>query len=199
MSGAEGSKPTLTFSFFPDTRFDGSDDRVRSVVALDMNVAVELRELGSRGHGIVEPLQKRFRCQGHALVPGDPGHQRFVALATENGIGSSTIDEHFRVEGGIEPVKAKLAARIELPDALGHEDTQTERRVHRDRYRDEIRAPYFVLVERIHTQIDGLGLDASALQKSQWARQTQRLVSQLVARDQEHVGACRMVHETIYD
>ena len=70
------------------TRFDGSDDRVRSVGALDMNVAVELREPGSLGHEIVEPLPKRCRCQGHALVPGDPGHQRFVALATQNGIGS---------------------------------------------------------------------------------------------------------------
>ena len=165
-----------------------------------MNVAIELRELGSLGHEIVESLPKRCRCQSRAIEPGDPRHQRFLALATQNGIGSSTrTDEHFRVEGGVEPVKAELAARIELPDALGHEDTQTERRVHRDRYRDEIRAPYFVLVERLHTQIDGLGLDASAVQKSQRARQAQRLVSQLVAGDQEHVGACGMAHATIYD
>src|SRR4029077_15580279 len=74
---------------------------------------------------------------------------------------------------------------VDQADPLGAPHAQAQRRMHRHGDSDEPGLTHPLFVERLYGEVAGRRGGAGPLEKRPWPRQTERLVTQLVARQQE--------------
>jgi len=113
------------------------------------------------------------------------GHERLLRLASQDVV-RVTPQQVLRVERRIQSVKHDSAIRVAPPDPLGGAHTEPQRRVHGDRNRDESSSPHFGFVKRFHGEIDRVRCEPGALEKGAWPCEPERLMAQLVARNEQH-------------
>jgi hypothetical protein len=95
------------------------------------------------------------------------------------------LEEVVPVQHGVQPVEADRRIGVQGANPLGRAHADPEGRMHRHGQRDQARAAHLTSVQRLHRQVHRLRCEAGALQESEREREAERLVSQLVAGDQQ--------------
>ena len=121
-------------------------------------------------------------AQGRQLV--HPGRERRLVLASDHARGELTLYQ-LAADRGIEPVEADRQPGVLAAHAAAGAERQTHSGVHRHREADRLRPLQGAGVPRLHAEIQAADLVPGAAQRGRRRRDVQRLVAQLVGRDQK--------------
>ena len=173
----------------PAARLDVARE-LEAAVALELRVSLQDRKLRAARHRKRQLLQRR-RDGGVARPPDRAGlqplneaHQGGLDLAAHHRVADAG-QQMVGVERGVEPVEGDVAAGVDGPHALGDDDPETERRVHRHRDGHELRARDALGVERVDRHVDHRRRIAGTLEERGRPGDREGLVAELVAGDQE--------------
>src|SRR5438445_925097 len=97
-----------------------------------------------------------------------------------------------RVERRVEPVERDVTRGVGGPDAPSDRDAQAKGRMHRHRDRDQLGPPHALGIEWLDRHVHHRRRIALALEKGRRPRDGQRLVAELVARDEQ--DRARLLH-----
>ena len=126
------------------------------------------------------PSDNWAKVTGEALEQSDalvvlitPDALDSVIVHRDIGYSLTNIQFEYRVipvligvERSVQSIKTDVRVRVDAANGFGNAQPQPQSRVHRDRYADELRALYFLLVEAFDRDIHRLGLVPRAPQKS---------------------------------
>ena len=164
-------------------------------VALEPRVLLEGGERRAARHRKAQPLEVRRRgARGRPhprrelarprLERLGERHERRLRLAADHGV-DAVGEQVLGVQLRVEPVGRDVARGVHRADALDQRDAEPERGVHRHGDGDEPGARHLVGVERLDGDVHDGRRVAARLEERRRPRDGERLVAQLVARDQE--------------
>ena len=122
------------------------------------------------------------RARGRQLV--HPGRERRLVLAGDHARGELTLYQ-LAADRGIEPVEADRQPGVLAAHSAAGAERQAHGGVHRHREADRLRPLQGAGVPRLHAEIQAADLVPGAAQRGRRRRDVQRLVTQLVGRDQQ--------------
>jgi hypothetical protein len=122
------------------------------------------------------------RSRGCQLV--HPGRQRRLVLAGDRARGQLTLDQ-LAADRGVEPVEADRQPGMLASRSAAGAERQAHGSVHRHREADRLGPLQGAGVPRLHAEIQAADLVPGAAQRRRWGSDVQRLVAQLVGRDQK--------------
>jgi hypothetical protein len=127
----------------------------------------------------------RHRAPVGSSIQGlDEAEQRCLHLAGDHAVGAIG-EEVVGVQARVEPEEAHVAAGVRRADARGDAEADAERGVHRHRDGGHARGRGAGAVERVHGDVEQRRPVPARLQRGGGPGHAQRLVTQLVARDEE--------------
>jgi len=176
-----------------------------AAVALEVSIALERWELRAARHRKIEPPEMR---RGLAVRALEARHcpavarlerprqldERGLTLAGDHALGA-VGEEVLRVEAGVEPEEADMAAGTHGAHALRDRHAEPEGRVHGHRDGDQLRARDLVGVEGLHRHVHHRGPVAQALEEGRRPRHRERLMPELVAGNEEDLA--RLFHRAL--
>ena len=187
VDGRDGAVPALVFA--AATRFDIAGELERPI-SLEMRVPLERRQRRAARHRKLDA--REMRCgrgrQGRArLEPAHEVQQRRFDLSAHHGV-RTVPQQVLGVQRGVEAVEREVAGRIHGADALGDFDAQTQRGVHRHGDRDETSRPRERRVEAVDRDVQHRRRVAGTLERGGGPRDGERLMPELVTRDEENLA-----------
>ena len=122
------------------------------------------------------------RAPGRQLV--HPGRERRLVLAGDQARGELTLYQ-LAADRGIEPVEADRQPRTLAAHSAAGAEREAHGGVHRNREADRLGPLQRTRIPRLHAQIQAADLMPSTAQRGRRRSDVQRLVAQLVGRDQK--------------
>ena len=125
---------------------------------------------------------RRGRARGCQLV--HPGRERRLVLAGDRARGELTLYK-LAADRGIEPVEADRQPGVLAAYSPAGAERQAHGGVHGHREADRLRPLQGAVVPRLHAEIQAADLVPAAAQRGRRRGDMQRLMAQLVGRDQQ--------------
>ena len=119
------------------------------------------------------------------LQTADPGGERRLVLPGDHP-RRQLARHQLTTDRGIQPVEADRQPGVVVMHSAPRAEAQAHRGVHRHREGDRLRPPHGVGIPGLHAEIQAADVVPGATQRGRRRRDVQRLVAQLIGRDQQY-------------